>query len=41
VDVCIRSLSLRRTFASTAEGRRELALWLRRQKAQTDVADVR
>ena len=32
VDVCIRSLLLRRTFASTAEGRRELASWLRRQK---------
>jgi len=32
VDVCIRSLSLKRTFASTAEGRRELASWLRRQK---------
>jgi transposase len=31
-DVCIRSLSLRRTFAGTAEGRRELASWLRRQK---------
>ena len=32
VDVCIRSLSLKRTFASTADGRRELASWLRRQK---------
>ena len=32
VDVCIRSLSLKRTFANTAEGRRELACWLRRQK---------
>src|ERR1700675_3781899 len=32
VDVCIRSLSLRRTFASTAEGRRELTSWLRRHK---------
>jgi transposase len=32
VDVCIRSLSLRRTFASTADGRRELASWLRRKK---------
>src|ERR1700692_221409 len=32
VDVCIRSLSLRRTLASTAEGRRELASWLRRNK---------
>jgi transposase len=32
VDVCIRSLSLKRTFASTAEDRRELAAWLRRNK---------
>ena len=32
VDVCIRSLSLKRTFASTADGRRELASLLRRQK---------
>jgi transposase len=32
VDVCIRPLSLKRTFASTAEGRRELASWLRRKK---------
>ncbi len=32
VDVCIRSQSLRRAFASTPEGRRELASWLRRRK---------
>jgi transposase len=32
VDVCIRSLSLKRTFASTVEGRRELTTWLRRRK---------
>ena len=32
VDVCIRSLSLKRTFASTAEDRRKLASWLRRNK---------
>ena len=32
VDVCIRSLSLKRTFASTAEGRRELTSWLGRHK---------
>lgn len=40
VDVCIRSLSLRRTFASTAEGRRELALWLRRQKVGKAVMEA-
>jgi transposase len=33
VDVCIRSLSLRQTFPSTAEGRRKLVAWLRRHKA--------
>src|SRR6202140_1226407 len=32
VDVCIRSLSLRRTFESTAEGRRQFISWLRKQK---------
>ncbi|MCK1618002.1 transposase, partial [Bradyrhizobium sp. 159] len=32
VDVCIRSLSQRRTFASTAEGRRMLIRWLRKYK---------
>src|SRR5260370_24488221 len=32
VDVCVRSLSLKRTFVSTAEGRRELTSWLRRRK---------
>jgi transposase len=40
VDVCIRSLSLRRTFASTAEGRRELAAWLRRQKVGKAVMEA-
>src|ERR1700730_18345402 len=40
VDVCIRSLSLRRTFASTAEGRRELASWLRRQKVGKAVMEA-
>jgi transposase len=40
VDVCIRSLSLRRTFASTAEGRRELASWLRRQKVGNAVMEA-
>src|SRR3981189_1933984 len=32
VDVCIRSLSLKRTFASTAEGRPDVTPWLRRRK---------
>ena len=40
VDVCIRSLSLRRTFASTAEGQRELASWLRRQKVGKAVMEA-
>ncbi len=40
VDVCIRSLSLRRAFASTAEGRRELASWLRRKKAGKAVMEA-
>ena len=32
VDACIRSLSQRRTFPSTAEGRRALLRWLRKYK---------
>jgi transposase len=40
VDVCIRSLSLRRTFASTAEGRRELASLLRRKKVGKAVMEA-
>jgi transposase len=32
VDACIRSLSQRHTFPSTAEGRRALIRWLRRHK---------
>jgi transposase len=32
VDVCIRSLSQRQTFPSTAEGRRALIRWLRKHK---------
>jgi len=40
VDVCIRSLSLRRAFASTAEGRRELASWLRRKKVGKAVMEA-
>jgi transposase len=40
VDVCIRSLDLRRTFASTAEGRRELASLLRRKKVGKAVMEA-
>jgi transposase len=40
VDVCIRSLPLRRTFASTAEGRRELVSWLRRNKVGKAVMEA-
>jgi transposase len=40
VDVCIRSPSLRRTFASTAEGRRELTSWLRRRKVGKAVMEA-
>ena len=32
VDACIRSLSQRQTFPSTAEGRRQLIRWLRKHK---------
>src|ERR1700694_4117828 len=32
-DACIRALSQRRTFPSTAEGRRQLISWLRKHKA--------
>src|ERR1700750_1800842 len=39
-DVCIRSLDLRRTFASTAEGRRELASLLRQRKVGKAVMEA-
>ena len=32
VDVCIRSLSLGRTFPNTSQGRRQLIAWLRKHK---------
>ena len=32
VDACIRSLSQRQTFASTAEGQRALIRWLRKHR---------
>jgi transposase len=40
VDVCIRSQSLRGTFASTAQGQRELACWLRQQKVGNAVMEA-
>jgi hypothetical protein len=40
VDVCIRSLSLKRAFANTQEGRRELASWLRRRKVGKTVMEA-
>ena len=40
VDVCIRSLSSRRTFASTAEDRCKLASWLRRNKVGKAVMEA-
>src|SRR5260370_10688649 len=40
VDVCVRSLSLKRTFVSTAEGRRELTSWLRRRKVGKAVMEA-
>ena len=40
VDVCIRAPSLWRTFASTAESRRELASWLRRKKVGKAVMEA-
>ena len=40
VDVCIRSLSLSRAFASTTQGRRELTSWLRRQKVGKAVMEA-
>jgi transposase len=40
VDVCIRSLALRRAFASTAEGRRALGSWFRRNKVGKAVMEA-
>jgi transposase len=40
VDVCIRSRSLKRTFASTDEDRHELASWLRRNKVGKAVMEA-
>jgi transposase len=40
VDVCIRSLSLKRTFANTVEDRRALNGWLRRNKVGKAVMEA-
>jgi transposase len=40
VDVCIRSLSQRQVFPSTAEGRRKLIAWLRRYKVDKAVMEA-
>jgi transposase len=40
VDACIRALSQRRTFESTAEGRRKLIAWLRKHKVGKAVMEA-
>ena len=40
VDVCIRSLSQRRAFESTADGRRQLVTWLRKHKVTKAVMEA-
>jgi transposase len=40
VDACIRSLSLRQAFLSTAQGRRKLIAWLRRHKVGKAVMEA-
>src|SRR5207245_4472913 len=40
VDACIRSLSQRQTFPSTAQGRRKLIAWLRRHKVGKAVMEA-
>ena len=40
VDACIRALSQRRTFPSTAEGRRQLISWLRKHKVTKAVMEA-
>jgi len=40
VDVCIRSLSQRKVFPGTAEGRRKLIAWLRRSKVDKAVMEA-
>lgn len=40
VDVCIRSLSQRRTFEGIADGRRQLVCWLRKHKVTKAVMEA-
>ena len=40
VDACIRALSQRRTFESTAEGRRKLIAWLRKHRVGKAVMEA-
>jgi transposase len=40
VDACIRALSQRQTFPSTAQGRRQLISWLRKHKATKAVMEA-
>ena len=40
VDACIRALSQRRTFESTAEGRRQLIAWLRKHRVGKAVMEA-
>jgi len=40
VDACIRALCVRRTFPSTAQGRRKLVCWLRKHKASAAVMEA-
>jgi transposase len=40
VDVCIRSLSLRQTFPSTAQGHRKLVAWLRKHQVNKAVMEA-
>ena len=40
VDACIRTLSQRRTFECTAQGRRQLIAWLRKHKATKAVMEA-
>jgi transposase len=40
VDVCIRTLSQRRSFESTAAGRRQLVAWLRKHKVTKAVMEA-
>jgi transposase len=40
MDACIRATSQRRTFESSAQGRRQLISWLRKHKATTAVMEA-